>query len=104
MTEFQIENERQEGEIITKTKVKERDFQKITPVRYFLTEEIEVRACNATGLCRNSTSSYSTPQIIFIKHTKGNKSIDISHPFKMCQDLVEILNEFMEVNDEFESN
>ena len=65
---------------------------------YFLTEEVEVRACNATGLCRNSSSTYSTPQIIFMKHTKGNKTIDISLPFKMCSDLVEVLNDFMDTN------
>ena len=33
-----------------------------------------------------------------MKHTKGNKTIDISLTFKMCNDLVEDLNDFMDNN------
>ena len=90
--------------MISKTRIEKKESQIITPVQYWVSEEVEVRCCNARGLCRNSTSTYSSPQIMLIKHTKGNKTIDISLPFKKCNDLLEIIQEFMDVNSDVVDN
>ena len=41
---------------------------------------------------------------MLIKYTKGNKTIDISLPFKKCNDLLEIIQQFMDVNSDVVDN
>ena len=90
--------------MITKTKIQKQETQLVTPVQYWLSEDLEIRCCNVKGLCKNSAATYSTPQILFIKHVSRQRTLDISVPFKKAQDLIEIIQDFMTTNEDFNEN
>ena len=82
-------------EMISKSKIEKNINQMVQPIQYWLQEDLEFRLCNARGLTRNGCSSYSTPTILIIKHVTKNRSIDISIPFKKAEDIIEIMNDFL---------
>ena len=100
--EYEEEELKDEGEkMITKSKIEKQTNVLITPVQYWLAEDFEIRCCNVKGMTKNGASTYSTPQILFIKHTTKNRSIDISIPLKKAHKMIDIINDFINVNSDF---
>ena len=64
--------------------------KKIKPIKIVLDHDSEVRATNFHGTSKNGRS-YISPQIVFVRATGKDKSMDISFPFSQLQTIIDAL-------------
>ena len=61
--------------------------KKIRPIKILLDNDSEVRATNFHGTTRNGRN-YISPQVVFMRATGKDKSMDISYPFNHLQTII----------------
>ena len=88
-------------EMISKSLIKSYSKPPITQMRYFLSDDIEVRCANYKGINQHSGGEYSSPQLVFMKNIGKSKSIDIGVPFEKLDDIQVILKDFKTANERF---
>ena len=64
--------------------------KKIRPIKILLDNDSEVRATNFHGTSKNGRS-YISPQVVFVRATGKDKSMDISFPFSQLQTIIDAL-------------
>ena len=74
--------------------------KQITPLKILLDDDSEIRATNFHGTTKTGRS-YISPQIVFIRATGRQRSIDISFPIHQLQQIIDGLQRIKNENDEY---
>ncbi len=74
--------------------------KKITPIKIILDADNEIRATNFHGTSRTG-KPYVVPQLVFVKATGKQKSVDISFSFDQIDQIITSLNKVREENDRY---
>ena len=64
--------------------------KQITPLKILLDDDSEIRATNFHGTTKTGRT-YISPQIVFVRATGRQRSIDISFPIHQIQQIIEAL-------------
>ena len=72
----------------------------ITPLKILLDDDSEIRATNFHGTTKTGRT-YISPQIVFIRATGRQRSIDISFPIHQLQQIIDGLQRIKNENDEY---
>ena len=74
--------------------------KQITPLKILLDDDSEIRATNFHGTTKTGRN-YISPQIVFIRATGRQRSIDISFPIHQLQQIIDGLQTIKNENDEY---
>ena len=74
--------------------------KQIKPLKIILDSDSEVRATNFHGTSKGGRT-YMTPQLVFIRATGKEKSVDISFPIEQLKTIIEALATIQNENDEY---
>ena len=74
--------------------------KEIIPLKIILDCDSEVRATNFYGTTKTGRS-YVTPQLVFIRQTGKQRSVDISFPISQLQQIIDSLQAIRNENDEY---
>ena len=74
--------------------------KEIIPLKIILDCDSEVRATNFYGTTKTGRS-YLTPQLVFIRQTGKQRSVDISFPISQLQQIIDSLQAIRNENDEY---
>ena len=74
--------------------------KQITPLKIILDNDSEIRATNFHGTTKTGRT-YISPQIVFVRATGRQKSIDISFPIHQLQPIIDSLVRIKNENDEY---
>ena len=74
--------------------------KQIKPLKIILDSDSEVRATNFHGTSKGGRT-YMTPQLVFIRATGKEKSVDISFPTEQLKTIIEALATIQNENDEY---
>ena len=74
--------------------------KQITPLKILLDDDSEIRATNFHGTTKTGRT-YISPQIVFIRATGRQRSIDISFPIHQLQQIIDGLQRIKNENDEY---
>ena len=74
--------------------------KQIKPLKIILDSDSEVRATNFHGTSKGGRT-YMTPQLVFIRATGKEKSVDISFPIEQLKTIIEALTTIQNENDEY---
>ena len=74
--------------------------KQIKPLKIILDSDSEVRATNFHGTSKGGRT-YITPQLVFIRATGKEKSVDISFPIEQLKTIIEALATIQNENDEY---
>ena len=74
--------------------------KQITPLKILLDDDSEIRATNFHGTTKTGRT-YISPQIVFIRATGRQRSIDISFPIHQLQQIIDGLQRIKIDNDEY---
>ena len=64
--------------------------KQIVPLKILLDADSEIRATNFHGTTKTG-KTYMTPQVVFVRATGRQRSIDISFPMNQLQEIIESL-------------
>ena len=74
--------------------------KQIKPLKIILDSDSEVRATNFHGTSKGGRT-YMTPQLVFIRATGKEKSVDISFPIEQLKTIIEAWTTIQNENDEY---
>ena len=74
--------------------------KQLTPLKIILDNGSEIRATNFHGTTKTGRT-YISPQIVFVRATGRQKSIDISFPIHQLQPIIDSLVRIKNENDEY---
>ncbi len=74
--------------------------KQLTPLKIILDNYSEIRATNFHGTTKTGRT-YISPQIVFVRATGRQKSIDISFPIHQLQSIIDSLVRIKNENDEY---
>ena len=74
--------------------------KQLTPLKIILDNDSEIRATNFHGTTKTGRT-YISPQIVFVRATGRQKSIDISFPIQQLQPIIDSLVRIKNENDEY---
>ena len=74
--------------------------KQLTPLKIILDNDSEIRATNFHGTTKTGRT-YISPQIVFVRATGRQKSIDISFPIHQLQPIIYSLVRIKNENDEY---
>ena len=74
--------------------------KQITPLKILLDDDSEIHATNFHGTTK-TRRTYISPQIVFIRATGRQRSIDISFPIHQLQQIIDGLQRIKNENDEY---
>ena len=74
--------------------------KQIKPLKIILDSDSEVRATKFHGTSKGGRT-YMTPQLVFIRATGKEKSVDISFPIEQLKTIIEALTTIQNENDEY---
>ena len=74
--------------------------KQIKPLKIILDSDSEVRATNFHGTSKGGRT-YMTPQLVLIRATGKEKSVDISFPIEQLKTIIEALTTIQNENDEY---
>ena len=73
--------------------------KEITPLKIILDCDSEIRATNFHGTTKTGRT-YITPQVVFVRATGRQRSVDISFPIHQLQQLIDSLTKIRNENDD----
>ena len=74
--------------------------KEITPLNIILDCDSEIRATNFHGTTKTGRT-YITPQIVFVRATGRQRSVDMSFPIHQLQQLIDSLTKIRNENDAY---
>lgn len=74
--------------------------KQIIPLKILLDDDSEIRATNFHGTTKTGRT-YISPQIVFLRATKRQRSIDISFPIHQLIQIIDGLQRIKNENDEY---
>ena len=74
--------------------------KQITPLKILLDDDSEICATNFHGTTKTGRT-YISPQIVFIRATGRQRSIDISFPIHQLEQIIDGLQRIKNENDEY---
>ena len=74
--------------------------KEITPLKIILDCDSEIRATNFHGTTKTGRT-YITPQVVFVRATGRQRSVDISFPIHQLQELIDSLTKIRNENDAY---
>ena len=74
--------------------------KEIVPLQILLDADSEIRATNFHGTTKTG-KTYMTPQVVFVRATGRQRSIDISFPMNQLQQIIESLTTIKNENDDY---
>ena len=74
--------------------------KEITPLKIILDCDSEIRATNFHGTTQTGRT-YITPQVVFVRATGRQRSVDISFPIHQLQQLIDSLTKIRNENDAY---
>ena len=74
--------------------------KQLTPLKIILDNDSEIRATNFHGTTKTGRT-YISPQIVFVRATGRQKSIDISFPIHQLQSIIDYLVRIKNENEEY---
>ena len=74
--------------------------KEITPLKIILDCDSEIRATNFHGTTKTGRT-YITPQVVFVRATGRQRSVDISFPIHQLQQLIDSLTKIRNENDAY---
>ena len=72
----------------------------ITPLKILLDDDSEIRTINFLGQTKTGRT-YISPQIVFVRATGRQRSIDISFPVHQIQQIIDALVRIKNENDQY---
>ena len=87
-------------EVKTINMLSSRMSKQITPLKILLDDDSEIRATNFHGTTRTGRT-YISPQIVFVRATGKQRSIDISFPIHQLQPIIDSLQKIKNENDQY---
>ena len=73
--------------------------KEITPLKIILECDSEIRATNFHGTTKTGRT-YITPQVVFVRATGRQRSVDISFPIHQLQQIIDSLTKIRNENDD----
>ena len=74
--------------------------KEIIPIKIILDTDKEIRATNFHGTTRTG-KSYTVPQVVFMRETGKQRSVDISFSFHQIDEIITSLKKIREENDHY---
>ena len=74
--------------------------KEIVPLQILLDADSEIRATNFHGTTKTG-KTYMTPQVVFVRATGRQRSIDISFPMNQLQQIIESLTTIKKENEDY---
>ena len=74
--------------------------KQIVPLKILLDADSEIRATNFHGTTKTG-KTYMAPQVVFVRATGRQRSIDISFPMNQLQQIIESLTTIKNENDDY---
>ena len=74
--------------------------KEITPLKIILECDSEIRATNFHGTTKTGRT-YITPQVVFVRATGRQRSVDISFPIHQLQQIIDSLTKIRNENDAY---
>ena len=74
--------------------------KQIVPLKILLDADSEIRATNFHGTTKTG-KTYMAPQVVFIRATGRQRSIDISFPMNQLQQIIESLTTIKNENEDY---
>ena len=74
--------------------------KEITPLKIILDCDSKIRAMNFHGTTKTGRT-YITPQVVFVRATGRQRSVDISFPIHQLQQLIDSLTKIRNENDAY---
>ena len=74
--------------------------KEITPLKIILDCDSEIRATNFHGTTKTGRT-YITPQVVFVRATGRQRSVDISFPIHQLEQLIDSLTKIRDENDAY---
>ena len=74
--------------------------KQITPLKILLDDDSEIRATNFHGQTKTGRT-YISPQIVFVRATGRQRSIDISFPIHQIHQIIDALIRIKNENEEY---
>ena len=74
--------------------------KQITPLKILLDDDSEIRATNFHGQTKTGRT-YISPQIVFVRATGRQRSIDISFPIHQIHQIIDALLRIKNENDRY---
>ena len=74
--------------------------KEIVPLKILLDADSEIRATNFHGTTKTG-KTYMTPQVVFVRATGRQRSIDISFPMNQLQQIIESLTTIKNENEDY---
>ena len=74
--------------------------KEIVPLQILLDADSEIRATNFHGTTKTG-KTYMTPQVVFVRATGRQRSIDISFPMNQLQQIIESLTTIKNENEDY---
>ena len=74
--------------------------KEITPLKIILDCDSEIRATNFHGTTKTGRT-YITPQVVFVRATGGQRSVDMTFPIHQRQQLIDSLTKIRNENDAY---
>ena len=75
--------------------------KQITPLKILLDDDSEIRATNFHGQTKTGRTYISPPQIVFVRATGRQRSIDISFPIHQIHQIIDALTRIKNENDQY---
>ena len=74
--------------------------KEIVPLKVVIDSDSEIRATNFHGTTKTGRS-YSNPQVVIVRATGKNKSIDVGFPLHQLQQIIDSLTVIRNENSEY---
>ena len=88
------------SDIKTISIVNSKTSNEITPLKIILDCDSEIRATNFHGTTKTGRT-YITPQVVFVRATGRQRSVDISFPIHQLQQIIDSLTKIRNENDDY---
>ena len=80
--------------------VNSKTSKQVLPLKILIDADSEIRATNFHGTTKTG-KTYISPQVVFVRATGRQKSIDISFPIHQLQQIIDSLQTIKNENDEY---
>ena len=74
--------------------------KQVLPLKILIDDDSEIRATNFHGTTKTG-KTYISPQVVFVRATGRQKSIDISFPIHQLQQIIDSLQTIKNENDDY---
>ena len=88
------------GDVKTINMVNSKMSKQVVPLKILLDDDSEIRATNFHGTTKTG-KTYISPQVVFVRATGRQRSIDISFPIHQLQQIIDSLQTIKNENDEY---